>query len=292
MSILTQRLSGIFRMFRPVELKLHGDEHVIRAKRNTERTNQLAINLSDEETVDLDPAELQVAIEKHPGMMKRLKIARGGGRETAMQELRRGYNEVVDLARSVRVALDQQSTQTAKMAEVLDKLPRALESLPETNRNQGRMVEAMHSFLQQQELRDGQMQVAIGEMAARNDQQTEILMVMQQQFDVSQANQQVMHQTMGKLCNTLFELSTSSSDMTTAMVEIATRMENRDEQVADLVKGQRRGLMMAAAVGALLMLAGLGAGWYVGSQQVEPGVTGVNNVEGELEAVSSAVKPD
>lgn len=261
MSILSQRISGLFRLFKPVEVNVFG-ERVIEPKLNTDRTNAMAVNVSDQETVDLDPEQLQDVVENHPVMMKRLNIKTKSGREQALEELRKGYNEVVELARSVRVAVEQQTEQTKKMGEVMGTLPKALSALPETNRNQGRMVEAMHGFLQKQETRDDQIQKALGEIALRNDQQTEILMMMQQQNDMMQANAQVTNEVVGSVSHALNGIAETNHRVVSAMERIGERMASHDEQVKAVTRSHVMGILTAGILGSALMLGGIVGGWY------------------------------
>src|SRR5688572_21532902 len=87
------------------------------------------------------PVEIDISGPRPRGFWSRWS---GSGRDAAVAELQRGYDEVLALTRAMRDHMDGQAEHNRHMLALLQRLPDALGSLPETNRNQARMLEALH----------------------------------------------------------------------------------------------------------------------------------------------------
>src|SRR5690606_28088060 len=86
------------------------------------------------------------------GTSDRLAARREVEQENAITQ--RGYEQMLGLIERIGRHLDQQSERSERMVNLLERLPAALESLPEIRQNSKTLVDAVTAHFRSQEVRD------------------------------------------------------------------------------------------------------------------------------------------
>ncbi len=163
--------------------------------------------------------------------------SRARRREQQLQTLQNGYRELTDLIRSVREGLDQQAQVQAKMLEVMQSLPPALDSL----RDAGRVAE----------------------------KQTEIMELVQKRMESDSQRNEQFGQTIEKFNDSLASLEEATQQSAHTVAAIGERSRESEESVKELlVRSERRMMIFAAVV--LAVVVGAVAALFVALRPATP----------------------
>jgi hypothetical protein len=195
------------------------------------------------------PVEIDARQEPRRGFWPRRSAA---GRDQVIEELQRGYDEMLALARAMRDHMDGQAQYNRSMLALLERLPDALGSLPETNRHQSRTLEVLQTQLEQQGRQTQKLTDGIASLATVGEHQTQVLGLMQQQIELSsqmeqrrvenlQACSDASVQALDRVCQTHAQSQRRMEELMTRSTRYATAM------TAMMLGG---GVLTALAVGA------------------------------------------
>ena len=138
-----------------------------------------------------------------------------------MQQLQKGYEEMIDLMGSVRTHMELQSERSERLLTVLEGLPEAIKSLPETSRNQTRTLEAIQSSLEQQGEHNSRLSDALNSLSRTTSQHQQAMTSVGKQLDSgNQRSEQMLHSFKG-LNGTLDRMSESNEASTGLLQQIA-----------------------------------------------------------------------
>jgi ABC-type transporter Mla subunit MlaD len=235
MSVLTSRLSGIFRG---------------RARR---------FPIAHFTPVALDAQRREQAVAS----LQRMADAPGGRedlerrRDATLRRLQQGYRQLMQTIQSVNAHLEQHAERSRQLVELLGQLPQALAALPETARNQSRMIEVMHNQFELQNQQSQRMDATLKRLAGAGEQHAAILSLIQQQLDASRATDGDMLGALAAIGGAMSRLGDSSRASADAMQSVGQRLDQADRRMADLVHRQSRQMMTMSIVGWLTAAAAL-----------------------------------
>ena len=188
----------------------------------------------------------------------------GAKRDQAIQNLQQGFGEVVDLIRTVRTHLDQQDQRSDRMLSLMENLPDALEALPETNRNQARMAEAISTHVDQQGRQANRLNDALSGLAQASEHQSQVMGVLQQQIEQARQTDEQLLSSFGAMNQTLVQLSESSQANVQAMQRVTEHTEKSDRRMEELVRTNKQHMTALSVTSWVLAAAALGlAAWAV-----------------------------
>lgn len=239
MSALTSRLSGLFRSrrfrigdYQPVSLE---------ARRNEQTIQSLHRLANDASRADSESRR----------------------RDLTIRRLQTGYRQLLEMIRSVNDHLDGHAQRSDQLICLLQKMPEALASLPETQKNQQRMLEVMHNQFELQNQQSGQVGAALKRIAGSSEQYAQILSLIQQQLDANRENDGEMLGAFAAMSRTMTHMGESSRASTEALTGVVQRLDQADRHIADMVRRQTRQMMMMTIVGWLTAAAALVVAVYV-----------------------------
>lgn len=185
-----------------------------------------------------------------------LSLLPGAKRDAAIAELRRGYDEVILLTRSMRTHMERQGERGDRLLDIMERLPAALQALPETNRNQVRMLEAIQVHLEQYGKQSGKLNEAIITMANATRHQSQVLDAMHQQFEATRDNEQQHFESMNVMNSTLQRMSVSSDASVDTLRHISESGQRSEHRMADLIERNTQHMTkMMIASGVLIFIA-------------------------------------
>lgn len=205
------------------------------------------------------PVEIDIGEQPRRGFWSRVS---GSRRDAAVEELTRGYSEVLALTRAMRDHMDGQAEYNRNMLALLQRLPDALGSLPETNRNQTRMLEALQTHFDHQGRQTQKLNEAITTLATASEQQTQVLGLMQRQIETSREVEQQRFDGLVAMNSALSHVSASTEASIQTMGKICESHGRSDQRMEELMTRSTRymtaltammvgsGVLTALAVGA------------------------------------------
>ncbi|MBT8484546.1 MAG: hypothetical protein HKO59_15015 [Phycisphaerales bacterium] len=174
----------------------------------------------------------------------------------------RSMDEVMHLVRKIGDHLDRQTERTDQLVGLMDNVPQALEALPEINRQNARLLEALHEHLGQTKRREEALNSTLSTITETTGRQTDVLGLIQQQLDVNNSSSAQFTDALGDLRHALTDLATSNQRSTGVLERIsAAAVERESELAASLARTQRWtlaaiiccGLASMAALGVAVM---------------------------------------
>lgn len=191
-----------------------------------------------------------------------LSMLPGARRDAAITELQRGYGEVRDLIRHVRDHMERQSERGDRLLDVMERLPTSLQALPETNRNQVRMLEVIQTHLDQESKQAGRLHEAIQSMASAARSQSQMLGTMQQQMETTRDHDQMYLEGMNVMNTTLQRLNSTSDAGVDTLRQLCESGRNSDQRLQELVERNAKHMTVLTFTSGVLALLALGAMGY------------------------------
>ncbi len=199
-----------------------------------------------------------------------LSFLPGARRDAAISQLQRGFDELVELIQTLRSHMNQQSQRADRMLDIMERLPMALEALPETNRNQARLVEALHTYLEQHGKQTYRLHEAVGSLARATEQQSGVLNLMQAQVQDSRELDQQRFASINAVNESLHHLGANSEMSIETLRRICESSQQNDSRMEHLIERQARHMNVLTAVFSIVVLIALGAAvyalWLINSQ--------------------------
>lgn len=256
MATLSSRLGGIFRKMRlhqPASIDLHDAEPSVQALRRLSDDEQ---ELGDAPT-DIDPER-----SGRPGGGFFGKLP-GRKRDAAIAQLQGDYGEVIGLVRDVRRHLDNQSDRSDRLLELLADLPEALRTIPESNRNQARMLEALNTHLDVSHKSAAELNGAVRSLAGATEHQSQTLGVLQEQIHAARETDDQMLASFGSMSQTLQNLNDTSRQSSSTLRAVTEQTASSEQRLQDLLTKNGRQMFWLSAISWTLAAVALGIAVYV-----------------------------
>ena len=166
-------------------------------------------------------------------------------RAASLEELRRGYGEALGMMRSVREHMDRQAGYNERVLAVLERLPEALAALPESQKTQARIADALLEQVRQQDRSARSMEGLIQSVARSAEQQGRSFDAMRKQFDSSREADTARNETMIAMGHTIQSVCRDSKESSR---QIGKSIEAAQSEVASSIRRNTRSVAILAAV--------------------------------------------
>lgn len=209
------------------------------------RRKPVEIDLTDGSATDFD----SVSNAEQGGDGKPLASVQR--RKPTLAEIQQGYDEVMGLVRKIGEHLDAQTQRTEKLVELMERLPEAIDSLPELHRQNSRLLDVLNEHLAASRKRDETLGTTLGKLSESSDHQTEVLGLLQQQFDTSTRASEQMTKTLGSFSHALGNLSENNHRSTEILSGLVRSTEDRETQLIDILGRTQKwivGILIAIGV--------------------------------------------
>jgi len=196
-------------------------------------------------------------------------------REMTIQQLKEGYGEVVETMKSVRSHLDQQAGRNEQMLELMKGIPEVLKTIPESARNQERMLGAIQTSLDRQNETASHLTNAIVSLAAASEKQGTTLQGINERIEAEGATREALNTGVSNLNNTLGGVQESSAATRESMHAISEQSRLNDERMRDMYQRSQRTTLMMVILCLAVVLGVLALGLYLLWFINQPGNVGV-----------------
>ncbi|HRP62770.1 MAG TPA: hypothetical protein PK400_05715 [Phycisphaerales bacterium] len=166
----------------------------------------------------------------------------------SMAELQQGYDEVMGLVRKIGDHLDAQTRRTEKLVELMERLPQALDALPEASRNNSRTLDLLNEHFVHSEKREHAMHETLRRLGESSGHQTEVLGLLQQQLDAGCRASEQMSQTMTGFNDALSHLATNNGRSAEVLSRLMQATDERESRLAEMMSRTQR-WMIGAIIG-------------------------------------------
>lgn len=171
-------------------------------------------------------------------------------------------NDVIGLVRRIGEHLDDQAQHGQQVVALLDRLPPALQALPEMNRHCTRLLEVITEAQQHSRKREDALNNNLERIGAANERHTEVLGLLQQQLDNNEQATRGVTDTLDNFRRVLSEMSNSTAQSVDVLSKMAKASEKREFRMSTtLAKTQKWmiatmifcGVVSATAIGIALV---------------------------------------
>lgn len=211
---------------------------------NYDLTGMHTPNASDDAS---GPATVEIETRPSANAMTSSRSSSGGGS---------AQKEVLQLVRKVSEHLDDQSTRTERLMGMLDKLPEALDAIPQLNQQNQRLLTLIGEQFDHARERDQALNAALSRLGDGTASQREVLDLLQQQIEAGNQTAAHVAEHLGSLQSALDRLAdsnTRSAQMVTDMAQATRRQESA--LLEQLQKSQRWLFIVLGAIGAVTITA-------------------------------------
>ena len=182
--------------------------------------------------------------------------AKRAAKESPVDKLQRGYEEMVSLMSSVRNHLETQAERSERLLRVLDGLPEALKSLPEATRNQTRTLEAIQTNLNQQVQHNTKLAEALNGLSQSTKHHEHAMSAIGQQLDAGHQRSEQILGSFNSLTGTLDRMTDANEASTILLRRMAEQESQAAEQVRQLfVRNQKQMTTMSVVSWSLALVA-------------------------------------
>lgn len=219
-------LRGLFTRRRPVEMDISGTQ--ASALADTGRW-------SDDDTPSIIN-EAQAPIERRNGKAK------------PAAELPQRIDEVMGLVRQIGSHLEAQNKQNDQLLEHLERLPRALDALPEINRQNARLIEIVSEHLDHARRREGALNDTLAGLSETATRQTEVLGLLQQQLDANSHASESLSEHLGGFRDALGDLASTNERTAKMLNHLSVTNERRENELTTMLASTQK-WVIAAMIG-------------------------------------------
>jgi len=210
---------------------------------------------------------------RESGKPVKVDVQRGGDQEQTPQnkdvsiaQLKQGYSEVVETMQSVRKHLETQGQRSERMMEMFEGMPEILKSIPETNRAQVRLLEAIHANLDRQNETSTELSSAIQGLTKAADTQQNTMTKIKEHLHAEDEARREMLTGVDTLNTTLDGVKESNESARATLTSISDQAAMREERLVEMFDSARKTQTMMSIVAWVLALAALCVAFYVAVQ--------------------------
>jgi hypothetical protein len=157
-------------------------------------------------------------------------------------------NEVAGLIRGVRGQLNRQSDRSQRIIELMQSIPESIGTLPEINRNQKKMVEAIHTQLERDEHPHAELSRSLGSLTDLCQRQAQMMGLVQQRMDLSQQTDAKVVSGLKAMNQAMRQVGESGLSQSQTLRELLEQRRVSDMRLEQMVTEQsrtNRGMMIA-----------------------------------------------
>lgn len=169
----------------------------------------------------------------------------------------RNYEQVLNLIERIGNHLDTQAQRSDRMVSLLERLPNALEALPDIRKNSEKLTSAIENHFDAQKQRDGQLREAIEELGAGADRQNQALTLIQNEIQAGQQREAELATVLTDFRTTLKNMGETNERSVEVLKNLAVRSHQQETRFASILQRQNKTLMIVASAVVISSIAGL-----------------------------------
>jgi hypothetical protein len=191
-------------------------------------------------------------VDRNGAGTERLDGAAGDRRSTELHRIEpkaaaaRTPEEIVLMVRRIGDHLEGQTQRTERLLELMDRLPPAIDALPEINRQNARFVETLHEHFGQAKRREEALNATLSTITEASGRQTEVLGLVQQHLDTSSQTSAQLSGTLETLRETLGDFADANGRTVSVLSSFMENAAKRETELIGTITGTQRWMIGAA----------------------------------------------
>ena len=157
-------------------------------------------------------------------------------KQELITELQKNYKEVLELVRRVQAHLDLQDERSEKLMRIVERVPSALEQLPEHRAQNERLIGVVERLSEVSQSSHSLSQQSVRELAKANEQLKQAAHADRELID-----------GMGQFRDTVDGMAEHHSRSAVAVEKLASRVDQREEELSAAIADGRKWLIVAVA---------------------------------------------
>ncbi len=157
-----------------------------------------------------------------------------------LAELQKNYSEVMELIRKVSNHLDEQNDRSIRLMEIAERIPEALDTLPELRTQNAEILVALKN--------------AADDTRARDERAAESLDLLVDRLEEGRESDRVLVGTMAEFRGTLREMADTNEKTGTTLSDMNQRNMAREQELHSILQLTRRWITIATVVGVVLVM--------------------------------------
>jgi len=166
----------------------------------------------------------------------------------------RAGEEVASAVRALVDHLETQSTRTTRLVELLERLPSALEPLPEVNRQHARVLDVLTDHLEGVRNREDAVNAALTRLGESTGAQAQVLGTVEEHLQTGERMFDRLSDTLGGVRESMADVAVGSARSSDVLAGLQSSMNERDERLTTALERYR-----TWTIGAIIACAALGA---------------------------------
>jgi DNA-binding ferritin-like protein len=157
-----------------------------------------------------------------------------------LAELQKNYSEVMELIRKVSNHLDEQNDRSIRLMEIAERIPEALDTLPELRDQNTEIIAALKN--------------AADDTRARDERAAQSLDLLADRLEEGRESDRVLVGTMAEFRGTLREMADTSEKTGVTLSDMNQRNMAREQELHNILQLTRRWITIATVVGVVLVM--------------------------------------
>lgn len=188
---------------------------------------------------------------------KPVTVKRRSSKQEVLQKIEEGYDEMIGVVRSVKDHMAKQGERQERLLEMLDGLPEAIKSLPQTMRNQTDVLELLHEELKRQGVKDERLASALEGVAKSQETSDKTMNAIHTQLNVQAQTNSSMLEGFQEVNGSLENLTQRNEATVDAVAGLAEKTKQSDATVKELFERSQRQITVMSVVSWTLAIVAL-----------------------------------
>lgn len=162
-------------------------------------------------------------------------------------DLSQGIDDVLGMAKTINRHLEKQVERGDTLLRYMERLPAALDALPEINRQNARLLEIITEHLKHAGRREEALNHTLNGLTDASSRHTDVLGLIQQQLDANNQTSGTLLENLASFRDALGELASSNAQTTSVLRDMTKGNDAREREMAQML-GRTQRWMIAAMV--------------------------------------------
>lgn len=171
--------------------------------------------------------------------------------------------EVMTVVRQISSHLETQTRRTDTLIECMERLPAALDALPEINRQNSTLLEIVNEYLGHARQRDDTLNKTLGGITNASERQTEVLGLLQQQMDHNNQSSHELKLGLVDFKDAISQLAGTNRRTTTVLSEMNESNESREQALTQMLSRTQKWMIASMVCCAAASLTAIAVAGFV-----------------------------
>lgn len=182
--------------------------------------------------------------------IERVKVSKA-----SLAEVQQSYHEVMSMVRKVSDHLDEQAKRTDRLVGLMDRLPDALQAVPEIQQQNNRLLELFSQHLEHARDRDETLNSTLTRLSEGSASQNEVLSMLQKQIEAGNETSGRLAEHLGGFQSAIHQLAESNTQSAEVLRSMARNSEQRENTLVTMINKTQKWMIVGMSICGVASLA-------------------------------------